>query len=139
MTGNRVLLVDDEAVLVELLRTYLERHGLRVTACTDPQEALQLVQAGPERFWLVISDMTLPGIPGNELIQRIRAVNPAIHAMISSGYPYQPSTPDVAFLQKPFLPKMLLEMIQRLPGVEGVLQSGAPASGASAGGAAEDR
>jgi DNA-binding NtrC family response regulator len=116
MSGNRVLLVDDEAVLVELLRKYLERSGFQVTACTDPVAALRLVEADPRQFWLVLSDRTLPGIPGEELLRRIHALNPAMHAILTSGYPYQPPTPDVAFLLKPFLPKMLLEMIHRFPG-----------------------
>jgi len=128
MPGNRVLLVDDEAVLAELLRKYLERSGLDVTACTDPAEALHLVEAEPRQFWLVVSDMTLPGIAGDELIRRIRTLNPAMHAILASGYPYQPPTPDVEFLQKPFLPKMLLEMIQRLPGAHSVFESRAAES-----------
>jgi CheY-like chemotaxis protein len=139
MTGNRVLLVDDEAVLAELLRKYLARHGFDVVACTDPKEALHLVEAEPRRFWLVISDMTLPGMPGNELIERIRALNPAIHAIIASGYPYQPPKPDVQFLQKPFLPKMLLQTIQRLPGAQRATEAGAIERGAAAGGTAENR
>jgi DNA-binding NtrC family response regulator len=123
MAGKCVLLVDDEAVLVALLQKYLERQGLTTKACTDPAEALRLVESEPQRFWLVVSDMTLPGMSGAELIEQIRALHPGIHAIIASGYPYQPPTADVAFLQKPFLPKMLLDMIQKLPGSRSAMQS----------------
>ncbi len=131
MAGNCVLLVDDEAVLVALLQKYLERQGLTTKACTDPAEALRLVESDPRQFWLVVSDMTLPGMSGAELIDRIRALHPGIHAIIASGYPYQPPTADVTFLQKPFLPKMLLDMIQKLPGAKSAMRSN-PAAGNTA-------
>jgi DNA-binding NtrC family response regulator len=116
MTGKCLLLVDDEPVLVELLRKFLERNSLAVAACADPVEALQLVQAEPQRYWLVVSDMTLPGMSGEELIERIQVLNPEIRAILASGYPHVPRSKSVAFLQKPFLPKMLMDMIQRLAG-----------------------
>ena len=121
MTGKSLLLVDDEAALVELMKKFLERNGLQVRACTDPAAALQLVEAGPAQFWLVVTDLTLPGMSGEELIERIRAVSPGLPAIIASGYPYQPRMQGVEFLQKPFLPKALLDLIQRMLS----LQSGA--------------
>jgi DNA-binding NtrC family response regulator len=114
MTVKSLLLVDDEAGLVELLKKYLERNGMRVQACTDPALALQLVEADPQQFWLVVSDLTLTGLSGEELIERIRVVRPGLPAIIASGYPYQPRMSGIEFLQKPFLPKMLVDLIQRI-------------------------
>jgi DNA-binding NtrC family response regulator len=116
MKGKSLLLVDDEAALVELLKKYLERRGLHVSACTDPADALRLLESDPARYWLVVSDLTLPGMSGEELIERIRAVSPGLPAIVASGYPYQPRLPGVEFLQKPFLPKTLVDLIQRMPG-----------------------
>jgi CheY-like chemotaxis protein len=114
MTGKSLLLVDDEPALLELLKKFLERHGHSVRACDSPSAALQLVEASPSAFDLVVSDLTLPEMTGEEMIERMRASNPQLRAVIASGYPYQPRLPGVEFLQKPFLPKMLLDVMERI-------------------------
>jgi DNA-binding NtrC family response regulator len=113
MTGKRLLLVDDETALVDLLKKYLERFGLRVESCTDPHSALQRMQADPESFSLLITDLTLPGMSGEELVDRMRELRPGLPVIIASGYPYEPRAPGVEFLQKPFLPRMLVDAIRR--------------------------
>jgi CheY-like chemotaxis protein len=114
MTGKSLLLVDDEPALLELLKKFLERQGYRVHSCGHPSDALKLFEDTPSRFDLIVTDLTLPGMTGEELIERIRALQPRIPAVIASGYPYQPRLAGVEFLQKPFLPKMLLEMMERI-------------------------
>lgn len=112
--NRSLLLVDDEAALVELLQRYLERIGFQVRACPDPHVALQALEAEPHRFSLVVTDLTLPGMSGEEMIERMRCIHPGLPAIIASGYPYQPRAEGVAFLQKPFLPKMLADAIRRI-------------------------
>jgi len=126
MTGGSVLLVDDEVALLDLLRRYLERNQFTVRASPDAAEALRLVKAAPSDFWLLITDLTLPGISGEELIERVRTMIPGMPAIVLSGYAYQPRLEGVEFLQKPFLPKMLLEMVQ------GMMNSAARGSGGRA-------
>jgi DNA-binding NtrC family response regulator len=109
-----LLLVDDEAALTGLLKQYLERLGYRVDACTDPHAAVGLLDADPQRHALLITDLTLPGMDGEELLGRLRERNPKLRAIIASGYPYQPRTAGVEFLQKPFLPKILADAIERM-------------------------
>ena len=109
-----LLLVDDEAALTGLLKQYLERLGYRVDACTDPHAAVGLHDADPCRHALLIADLTLPGMDGEELLSRLRERNPQLRAIIASGYPYQPRTAGVEFLQKPFLPKILADAIERM-------------------------
>jgi DNA-binding NtrC family response regulator len=109
-----LLLVDDEAALTGLLKQYLERLGYRVDACTDPDTAVGLLDADPQRHALLITDLTLPGMDGEELLRRLRERNPQLRAIIASGYPYQPRAAGVEFLQKPFLPKILADAIERL-------------------------
>lgn len=79
-----------------------------------PQEALTLFEADPTRHDLVLTDLTLPGINGEEMLERMRTRNPNLRAILASGYPYHPRSPNVDFLQKPFLPKMLAEAIDRI-------------------------
>jgi two-component system, cell cycle sensor histidine kinase and response regulator CckA len=114
MAAFRLLIVDDEATLLDLLRRYLERLGYQAETFTDPTAALASFESDPQRFAMVISDLTLPGMDGEELIDRIRGIHPTIPALISSGRSYQPRLADVAFLQKPFLPKMLIEEVEKL-------------------------
>jgi DNA-binding response OmpR family regulator len=109
-----LLLVDDEAALTELLKQYLERLGYRVDACTDPHAAVGLHYADPYRHALLITDLTLPGMSGEELLRRLRERNPQLRAIIASGYLYQPRSAGVEFLQKPFLPKILADAIERM-------------------------
>ena len=114
MLAPGLLLVDDEAALVELLKKYLERLGYQVDACMHPDAALAFLEAHPERYQLLITDLTLPGMNGEDLVERATEKVPHLRSIITSGYPYQPRTPGVAFLQKPFLPKMLAETIERI-------------------------
>ena len=110
----RLLLVDDEAVLVDLLKKYLERIGYEVDACTSPEEALAIFVADPKRYALVLTDLTLPGFDGEELLDRMRACDPGLRAILSSGYSHTPRSKQTSFLQKPYLPKMLAESIEKL-------------------------
>src|SRR5689334_5481829 len=110
----RLLIVDDETTLLDLIRRYLERMGFEVETFTDPGAALVHFESDPQRFDMVMSDLTLPGMEGEEMIERMRRLNPKLPAMIASGRPYVPRLPGVGFLQKPFLPKMLVEEVQTI-------------------------
>jgi DNA-binding NtrC family response regulator len=112
MGALRLLIVDDEPNLLDLLRRYLGRLGYEIETCGGAEEALTLFQAGPDRFSLVITDLSLPTLSGEELIQRMRDLRPGLPAMITSGYPYQPQSPGIGFLQKPFLPQMLADAVE---------------------------
>jgi two-component system cell cycle response regulator CpdR len=116
MDSPCLLLVDDEMALAELLKKYLERLGYRVEACTHPEAALQLLNAEPERYVLMVTDLTLPVMDGEELVRRSRERAPALRAIIVSGYPYEPRAAGVEFLQKPFVPRVLAEAIERILG-----------------------
>ncbi len=113
MRVARLLLVDDEAPLAELLKKYLERLGYEVEAFTTPEAALARFEAAPEQFALVLTDLTLPGMNGEQMLERMLERNPTVKAIISSGYPHEPADRKILFLQKPFLPKMLAELIER--------------------------
>ena len=114
MGGARLLVVDDEAPLLELLRKYLERLGYRVDACISAEQAWDLFDADPSGYSLVITDLTLPGTSGEDLLVRMRARHPALRAIVSTGYPHVPQSPRTGFVQKPFLPKTLAAEIERI-------------------------
>ena len=114
MGAARLLLVDDEPALADLLKKYLERLGYEVDTHGDAEQALDRYDQDPEVYALVLTDLTLPGMNGEQMIERMRQRNPKMRAIISSGYPYQPVSRQVAYLQKPFVPKMLAELIEKM-------------------------
>ena len=81
-----LLFVDDEEVIVAMSQKGLERLGYTVTTRTNPVKALELFQADPEAFDLVVSDMTMPQMTGLVLAQKIKAVRSDIPIIICSGY-----------------------------------------------------
>jgi CheY-like chemotaxis protein len=107
---SRVLIVDDEATLLALLKRYLERQGHSVEIAPTAAAALELY--GPGKFDVVIADLTLDGMNGEQVIAEMRRKDPTQPAIIASGYPFEPQLAGVRFLQKPFLPQTLVEMIQ---------------------------
>jgi len=109
----RLLLVDDEAALLDLLRRYLERLGHQVHACDGATSALEHFERDPLAYELVLTDLTLPDLPGDQMLERMRATNPALRAILTSGYPYEPQAAYISFLQKPFVPSMLAEAIKK--------------------------
>jgi DNA-binding NtrC family response regulator len=109
-----LLIVDDETALAELLKKYLQRLGYQVEACTHPDAALALLDANPQRYALLVTDLTLPAMNGEELLKRSRERTPTLRGIIVSGYPYQPRAAGVEFLQKPFVPRVLAEAVARM-------------------------
>jgi DNA-binding NtrC family response regulator len=114
---RRLLLVDDEEAVAQLLDSYLTRQGYQVTVCPDAESALDLFLKDPSGFDLVIADLTLPGLAGDQMLAEMLAVRPELPAIISSGYPFDPgalkaSKDQIAFLQKPYMPSMLLQILK---------------------------
>jgi two-component system, cell cycle sensor histidine kinase and response regulator CckA len=114
MAGVRILLVDDEASLLDLLTKYLQRLGYEVDSYLTPADALARFEADPSHYSLIMTDLTLPGMTGDAMIARMRERAPKLRAIVASGYPYVPSGKRTRSLQKPFLPKMLAELIEEL-------------------------
>ena len=86
-TGTeRILFVDDEAMIVELSGKILERLGYRMSTCLDPSQALARIKADPTAFDMVITDMNMPGMTGDQLVQRIREIHPTIPVILCTGY-----------------------------------------------------
>ncbi len=85
--GNeRILLVDDEELLAEMGKSMLERLGYRVTVRSSSLEALTTFQNQPEKFDLVITDQTMPGMTGSDLARRILQIRPFMPIILCTGY-----------------------------------------------------
>lgn len=82
----RIILVDDEPGLAYLGRQMLESHGFSVRESTDPYEALSLFQQSPGDFDALVTDQTMPGLTGSELIAKFRAIRPDMPTVMCTGY-----------------------------------------------------
>src|SRR3954454_1714083 len=71
MSGETILIVDDEPTIVEVVGLYLQREGYRVVTAADGAAALSLVEQ--QRPDLVVLDLMLPGLSGLEVTKRLRA------------------------------------------------------------------
>jgi CheY-like chemotaxis protein len=83
---ERLLIVDDESVLLEVMQRILEDLGYSVTAAGTPLAALQYFTADPEAYDLLITDMNMPEMNGAELIGKIRAIRQDIPVVLCTGF-----------------------------------------------------
>ncbi len=83
----RILLVDDQDVLVDLVREILEDVGYRVTTFTSSAAALQAFSAAPSTFDLVVADEKMPEMSGTDLAQEIMEIRPAIPVILYTDFP----------------------------------------------------
>jgi nitrogen-specific signal transduction histidine kinase/ActR/RegA family two-component response regulator len=115
-----VLLVDDEAVLLDVGTKMLGSLGYRVTALQSPQEALELFEKNPEGFDVVITDQTMPGLTGYELAQRLMQTRPDIPIILCTGYSDLVTTESAlaggikAFVIKPLNRHAIAETIRKV-------------------------
>ena len=84
--GEHILCVDDEPALVELLRDQLVALGYRVTAHVSPLEALADFLAHPLDFDVLLTDLTMPGLSGADLAEKVLAVRPDLPIVMATGY-----------------------------------------------------
>ncbi len=83
---ERILLVDDEEAIAKLGEQYLSRLGYEVTTRQSPVEALEMFREDPQRFDLVVTDMTMPDMTGDKLAAEMLAVRPDIPIILCTGY-----------------------------------------------------
>ena len=86
-TGSEsILLVDDEVPVVDTGKSILEKLGYRVTGHTNPQKAFEEFVARREDFDMVITDMSMPHLTGEELSKRLMRIRPDIPILLCTGY-----------------------------------------------------
>jgi PAS domain S-box-containing protein len=83
---ERILFVDDEPALVDMGRQLLERLGYRVTCRTSSVEALKLFQARPHDFDLVITDLTMPKLTGDDFASKILKIRKDFPVILCTGF-----------------------------------------------------
>jgi two-component system, cell cycle sensor histidine kinase and response regulator CckA len=113
-----VLVAEDSALLRRLIGTVLTRAGYEPMLTTCAEEALEAWARSAESVGLLVTDLTMPGMGGLELITRLRASRPDLPIVCTSGYADangRRSLPsDVVFVEKPFSPSGLVDRIDAL-------------------------
>ncbi len=84
--SERILFVDDEELLIKLGKDMLERFGYHVTAKLRSFEALEAFQNQPDKFDLVITDQTMPGMTGLDMARRMLQIRPDIPVILCTGH-----------------------------------------------------
>ncbi|MBM9512554.1 response regulator [Desulfogranum marinum] len=108
--GNNetVLLVEDEAAILNLTKRMLRQLGYHVIATDSPMEAISIVESHAEPIDLLLTDVIMPELNGRDLANRLQQNNPALNVLFMSGYPSSVIINrgvldnDVFLLQKPF-------------------------------------
>lgn len=114
----RVLLLEDDAELLVVIRESLEDEGYQVLAAQSGEDALGL--SYQQEFDLLITDVRLPGIDGLDTLLRVRELQPEIRGIVMTGYASESDTVRALrlgvgeYLKKPFALLQFLEVVQRL-------------------------
>ncbi len=117
---ERVLLIDDEVDIVHVNRQMLERLGYTVSAYSDSREALAAFESDPEGVDLLITDMTMPGMTGDQVVRAVHARCPELPIIMCTGFSAV-ITPEKAqalgvrkLMMKPLLVGELAQTIREL-------------------------
>lgn len=110
-----ILVVDDNHAIGEMLVDTLARLGFSATWFSDPQRALELVRSSGFDFDLLLTDLTMPGMAGDELARAAKAARPDLPVILYSGQAgYLAHDPIYsAVLTKPILPEKLATAVRR--------------------------
>ncbi len=113
-----VLVVDDDETVRTVVKMMLEEAGFRVITAVDGVKALDLFREQGNVIDLVLLDMTMPHMNGEETFRELRRIDPHVRVILSSGYNEQDATDRFAgkglagFIQKPFRSAMLMKKIK---------------------------
>ena len=117
---GRVLVVDDEPAVRKLARVALERAGFSVEVAEHGAKALEMLERDPDEFGVILLDLTMPVMDGEETFQAMRELRPGVRVLLSSGYNEQEATGRFArrgltgFLQKPYRARELVAAVREL-------------------------
>jgi PAS domain S-box-containing protein len=113
-----VLIVEDEEMLLNLLQTVIEKEGFTVLTAADGQEGVDIFRERYKDIALVLSDMGLPRLGGWEMFLKMKEINPAVKAILASGY-FNPNLKmdmlkagALDFIQKPYVVDSIIARIR---------------------------
>ena len=115
--AGRVLVVDDESIVLKVASKMLDRLGYGVLVANGGQEAVKRYREGGDAIDLVIIDMIMPGMDGRECFRSLKEIDPDVKAILSSGYGRDGRAQEIidegmlGFVQKPYRMDSLSAML----------------------------
>ena len=112
--GQLILIIDDEPAIINIARETLEAYGYSVIAASSGEAALGIFRERRKDIRLALTDMSMPGLSGAATILALRAIDPAVRIVATSGRPLDgpEALPIQGFLPKPYSARTLLETVQ---------------------------
>ena len=113
---ENILLIDDDVDVLTVTKKILKEHGYHVTAAYNSLNAIEIFKEHSEKIQLVITDMVMPLVEGDEFIQIAKSIKPETRVIVVSAYLQNPvdSTNIDAFIQKPFENAHLLAIVRQV-------------------------
>jgi DNA-binding NtrC family response regulator len=120
----KLLVVDDDSDIVQVLQMGLLKNRFLVDAFTNPEEALQSFKSNAESYSLLLSDMRMPALSGIQLARKVKEINPNVKVVLMTAFEIRdeefskvfPSSRVDGFLQKPITIRDLINKILSLIG-----------------------
>lgn len=115
-----ILLVDDEQMIIDVGEQLLKKMGYRVLTASGGRQALRIFKKKSDRIQMVILDMIMPEMSAGEVYDQLKAINPMVKVLLSSGYTINGQATEIlkrgcdGFIQKPF---DLMEFSQKIRGI----------------------
>jgi two-component system, cell cycle sensor histidine kinase and response regulator CckA len=108
-----LLVVDDQATIRNILIQVLKLEGYRVLSAVDGLDALETARQNPGKIDILITDLQMPFMGGEELIRKMTAARPETRVIcLSAGFSEVSLSQDVLFLPKPFVLKELMATVR---------------------------
>ena len=115
----RILIAEDDAASLEFVRRALQQDGHQTTAVEDGGEALAQLTASPGQFDLLVTDISMPGLDGISLVQKLAGAAPGLNVLLMSGLTGELERakglgPRVRTLAKPFTLEQIRDEVRRI-------------------------
>ncbi len=118
--SGHVLIIDDEPFVRTIAEQIFQKLGFTTALACDGLEAVDIVRASPTAFKLVLLDLTMPRMDGEETLRHLRSINPDLRIILTSGFNEQSTINRftgrgiAGFLPKPFTVEMLTEQLRKI-------------------------
>ena len=115
--ATTVLVIDDQETLLTVVLDMLTAKGMNVLTARSGREGLRMFQENAQTIDVVLLDMKMPDLNGDEVFAELEALDPKVRVIITTGYEEREALAHfngqqkVAFIQKPYRFKILVEMI----------------------------